>query len=48
MLDIREFVVGVWNYCTYDTVLMAKVLAAAAARQFFVQLYGVRFHHITE
>lgn len=27
MLDIREFMVGVWNYCTYDTVLVAKVLA---------------------
>lgn len=25
VLDLREFVVGVWNYCTYDNTLMAKV-----------------------
>lgn len=25
MLDLREFIVGVWNYCTYDTKLVSKV-----------------------
>lgn len=25
MLDLREFIIGVWNYCTYDTTLVAKV-----------------------
>lgn len=24
-LDLREFVVGLWNYCTYDTALVTKV-----------------------
>lgn len=28
MLDLREFVVGVWNYCTYDTKLVSKVPTA--------------------
>lgn len=31
LLDFREFVVGVWNYCTYDTVLLTKVLGTANA-----------------
>ncbi|CAM9217683.1 unnamed protein product [Hapterophycus canaliculatus] len=26
MLDLREFTIGVWNYCTYDTTLVAKLL----------------------
>lgn len=26
LLDLREFIVGVWNYCTYDKKLLVKVL----------------------
>ncbi|CAM9895609.1 unnamed protein product [Ectocarpus sp. 4 AP-2014] len=26
MLDLREFIIGVWNFCTYDTTLVAKLL----------------------
>ncbi|CAM9426212.1 unnamed protein product, partial [Pylaiella littoralis] len=25
-LDLREFIIGVWNYCTYDTTLVSKLL----------------------
>lgn len=25
MLDLREFIIGVWNYCTYDVTLVSKV-----------------------
>lgn len=26
-LDLREFIIGVWNYCTYDTTLISKVIS---------------------
>eukprot|EP00903_Cladosiphon_okamuranus_P019985 g18360.t1 len=26
MLDLREFIIGVWNYCTYDVTLISKLL----------------------
>lgn len=25
MLNLREFIIGVWNYCTYDVTLVSKV-----------------------
>ncbi|CAM9898889.1 unnamed protein product, partial [Phaeothamnion confervicola] len=25
LLDFREFLAGVWNYCTYDSALIAKL-----------------------
>ena len=25
LLNLREFIVGIWNYCTYDTTLVSKV-----------------------
>lgn len=31
MLDLREFIIGVWNYCTYDTTLVAKVRYGGAS-----------------
>lgn len=29
-LDLREFVTGVWNYCTYDSKLVSKVAIEAS------------------
>eukprot|EP00752_Nemacystus_decipiens_P002610 g2443.t1 len=26
MLNLREFIIGVWNYCTYDVTLVSKLL----------------------
>eukprot|EP00904_Undaria_pinnatifida_P011356 jgi/Undpi1/7350/HiC_scaffold_22.g09823.m1 len=26
LLNLREFIVGIWNYCTYDTTLVSKLL----------------------
>lgn len=25
LLNLREFIVGIWNYCTYDVTLVSKV-----------------------
>ncbi|CAM9567041.1 unnamed protein product, partial [Laminaria digitata] len=24
LLNLREFIVGIWNYCTYDSTLVSK------------------------
>lgn len=48
LLDLREFIVGVWNYSTYDTQLVSKVLLqrpslfqALAVKLFLVQAAAI-------
>ena len=32
LLSLREFIVGIWNYCTYDATLVSKVRCGRRCR----------------
>lgn len=47
-LDLREFIIGVWNYCTYDTTLISKVTSCSkTVFWLFCSFFGLLWDTLT-